>query len=241
MREKRGTTVTEGTESKRKTRRVVEVVGPAGAGKTTLCQALTRASGCLHPGSFPDVRRVANAPFFAWYGLRTIPSVLRLCARGGRQLTRREFAWLSILNGWPVVLQKEWGTSNEVVVLDQGPVYLLTEIREFGPEYLRGHRAEKTWQALYGKWARMLDTIVWLNAPDTLLLERIRTRDKEHIVKSESNQAVFEFLVCYRNAYDRTISSLSAKNPGLKILRFDTSRKSPEEISSRLLSEFGLI
>ena len=59
-----------------------------------------------------------------------------------RKLTRREFAWLSILNGWPDVLQKEL-KNNKTIILDQGPVYLLTEISEFGPEYLRRQKAEK--------------------------------------------------------------------------------------------------
>ena len=81
--------------------------------------------------------------------------------------------------------------------------------------------------------------IVWLDAPDTDLLKRIRNRDKEHVVKNESIETTFEFLAGYRKAYEQTISSLSANHNDLKVLRFDTSQKSPQEIANQLLFEFG--
>jgi shikimate kinase len=220
--------------------RVVEIVGPAGAGKSTLCQALAHASECIHPGNFPDVRSAAAAPFFVWYGLRLAPSLLRLPERGSRQLTRREFAWLSILNGWPAALRRELKTTNGVILLDQGPVYLLTEVREFGPDYLRHPPAEKTWQALYSRWANTLDTIVWLDAPDTCLMQRIRTRDKDHVVKSEAAETVSEFLSHYRVAYEHTLSLLAAGSPDLRVLRFDTNQETPDQIANQLLASFGL-
>ena len=220
--------------------RVVEIVGPAGAGKTTLYHALSHCSKIIRPGNFPDVREISAASFFIRNGLQMLPTLLRLPRHNSRKLTQREFAWLSILNGWPGVLHKE-SRNNAVIILDQGPVYLLTETREFGPEYLRRQETESLWQDLYSRWAGSLDMIVWLDAADIDLAKRIRSREKEHVIKNGSIETTFEFLVCYRNAYKRTISSLSANHPGLRILRFDTSQKSPEEIADRLLLEFGLI
>jgi deoxyadenosine/deoxycytidine kinase len=219
--------------------RIVEIVGPAGAGKTTLCQALSHCNESIHLSNFPDVRKISNAPFFIWNGLQITPALLSLSQRNSRKLTRREFAWLSILYGWPGVLQKELKKNDRTIILDQGPVYLLTETSEFGPEYLRRQRAENLWWDLYSRWADMLDMIVWLDAADTDLLKRIRSRDKGHVVKNESVETTFEFLDSYRKAYEWTISNLSANHLGLKVLRFDTSRKSPEEIASQLLFEFG--
>ena len=218
--------------------RIVEIVGPAGAGKTTLFHALGDCNGSIKRGNFPDVRKITAAPFFIWNGLRILPYLLGLSRQAGRKPTRREFAWLSILYGWPDILQKEL-KNNKIIILDQGPVYLLAETREFGPEYLRKQKAEKLWRNLYSRWAQTLDLIVWLDATDIDLLNRIRSRDKQHVVKNESVETTFEFLVSYRKAYERTISILSTKHPGLKILRFDTSRKSLEEIASRILCEFG--
>jgi thymidylate kinase len=228
-------------EIKRKAPRVVEVLGPAGAGKTTLCEALAHASGQIQLSRFPDVRKPADSPFFLWYGLQLLPTVLRLSEPGSRRLSRREFAWLSILSGWPALLQRELVTHGKIIVLDQGPVFLLTDIRESGPGYLRSQHAEKTWQALYGKWATMLDTIVWLDTADLCLLRRIRSRRKEHSVKEESAENVFEFLNRSRIAYQQSLSMLAAYSIDLRILRFDTDHEAPYAIAKELLIEFGLL
>jgi deoxyadenosine/deoxycytidine kinase len=219
--------------------RIVEIIGPAGAGKTTLCNELSRYREHIRLSNFPDVRKVANFPFFFTYGARLIPPLINISAGSGRRLNRREFAWLTILSGWPTVLQKELKKNDSVIILDQGPVYLLSDISEFGPESLRRKKAKKLWRGLYSRWADMLDMIVWLDTADTDLIKRIRSRDKEHVGKYEPIETTLEFLACYRNAYDRTISSLLVDCPGLKILRFDTNQKSPEEIAWRLLLEFG--
>lgn len=225
---------------KQKRPRIVEIIGPAGAGKTTLCEAIVRTGSGVRLNNFPDVRNVTNAPFFISYGVRLIPSVIDLPQRCDRWLSRREFAWLTILNGWSSVLQRERKKSDDIILLDQGPVYLLTEASEFGPEYLRKKKsAVLLWENLYSRWANILDLVVWLDAADSDLAERIRSRHKGHPVKERSMETTLEFLVCYRKAYQRTISRLSANHPGLKVLRFDSSRTSLQEIARKLLSEFG--
>jgi len=217
---------------------IVEIVGPAGAGKTALCRALSRHSKSIYPGNFPDVRSISAAPFFISNGLQISTALFSLPQHNTRKLSRREFAWLSILYGWPDLLQKEL-KNNQTVVLDQGPVYLLTETCEFGPEYLRAQKAENLRNELYSRWANTLDMIVWLDAADIDLLNRIRRRDKNHIVKNESAETTYAFLARFRQAYDRTISNLTAGRHDLKILCFDTSKKSSEEIAQQLLLEFG--
>jgi deoxyadenosine/deoxycytidine kinase len=220
--------------------RIVEIVGAAGAGKTTLCHALSPCEKIFHIGSFPDVRKISNAPFFIWNGLQVFPALLNLSQRSSRKFTRREFAWLSILRGWPGLLKKDL-QKDKIIILDQGPVYLLAETSEFGPDYLKEPKAKHFWQGLYSRWFDTLDMIVWLDATDADLLKRIRNREKGHIVKNESIENAFAFLACYRTAYERIISDLSAQRPDLRILRFDTSRSSTEEIVRQLLFEFGSI
>lgn len=217
--------------------RIAEIIGPAGSGKTTLCHALRNCNGSIHLSNFPDVRKISAAPFFIWNGLQISSALLGLSQRNSRKLTRREFAWLSILNGWPGVLKREL-KDNSVIILDQGPIYLMTETSEFGPNYLNRQDAEGFWRNLYSRWADMLDTIIWLDALDTDLLKRIHGRDKEHVVKDESVETTFEFLARYRKAYERIISNLSANYHSLKVFRFDTSQQSPDEIAKTLLFEF---
>jgi cytidylate kinase len=218
--------------------RIAEIIGPAGAGKTTLCHILRNCNGSIHLSNFPDVRKISAAPFFIFNGLQISSSLLGLSQRKSRKLTRREFAWLSILNGWPSVLKREL-KENNIIILDQGPVYLLTETSEFGPDFLKRQTAEDFWRGLYSRWADILDMIIWLDAEDTDLLKRIRNRDKEHVVKTESVDTTFEFLARYRKAYERTISNLSVNHHGLKVFRFDTSQQTPDEIAKTLIFEFN--
>jgi len=217
--------------------RIVEVIGPAGAGKTTLCNILSRYSESVYLSNFPDVRKISAAPFFIWNGLQISPALLNLSQHNYRKLSRREFAWLTILRGWPEILQKE-SSNDHVIVLDQGPVYLLTEIREFGAEILREQVAEELWRNLYFYWADTLNMIVWLDTADTELLKRIRNRDKEHLVKNEKDETILAFLARYREAYERTISKLMINHIDLKILRFDTGQMSSQDIANQLLLEF---
>jgi hypothetical protein len=220
--------------------RIVEIIGPAGAGKTTLCTVLIRYSDHIHLGNFPDVKKAANAPFFIRYSLQQISTLIRIFRHGDRLPSRREFAWFSILSGWSRVLQKELKRKGGIIFLDQGPLYLLSEISEFGPDYLKRKKAEPIWQTWYRRWAALLDGIVWLDTADEDLLRRIRNREKGHVVKEESAQVIFEYLGRYRKAYERTLLKLMANHNTLKVLRFDTCRESPEEIAIHLLAEFAL-
>lgn len=218
---------------------MVEIVGPAGAGKTTLCQALACHTESIRFENFPDVRKATDAPFFILNGLQLIPSLLRLYRPNSRQLTRREFAWMSILNGWSALLRKGSNDGNKVIILDQGPLYLLAEMRLFGPEYLRQKAAERLWQDLYGCWRATLYMVVWLDAANDVLLDRIRTRRQEHIVKTRPAAEVYEFLDRYRTEYEFIFSRLTAKETGLKVLKFDTGRRQPQDIENQFLSELS--
>jgi shikimate kinase len=219
---------------------IVEIVGLAGAGKTALSHAMTRMDAHVHLGRFPDVRKISNAPFFLWNGLQTSLALPHPRDNQTRKLTRREFAWMCILRGWPKRLTKSWD-SDELIILDQGPVYLLTELCEFGPEYLKINVAEEYWSSLCTRWAQTLDAIIWLDGRDEDLMARIRHRDKEHIVKRETDEATIAFLERYRRAYAHLILKLTMAHPDLPIFRFNSSQFSPEQIAANLLLELDLV
>lgn len=219
---------------------VVELVGPAGAGKTALLRTLSQRNKKILTGARPQVRRVGHIPFFVRNVLLLLPTFLHLYQHNSRWLTRREFAWMAILKGWPHVLGQEVSNEGTVVVLEHGPVFILANLLYFGPESLKGRSAEKWWRSMYTHWASILDMVVWLDASETILLERIRARNKWHRVKEKSEPEVFKFLSRYRAAYEQVISELTADGGGPKVLRFDTSQQSLDEIVNRILAEFGM-
>lgn len=219
--------------------KVIEIVGPAGAGKTTLYHALHCYPDWIRPKNFPDVHKWNNAPFYICNGLQLIPCLMRLRHSDSRQLTRREFAWLSILHGWSSLLGKESQHGDKAIILDQGPVYLLAEMLLFGPQYLRQSSADKFWPDLYGRWGATLDIVLLLDAADDILLERIRTRQQDLVVKNQPDTIVYEYLNSYRIKYELLLSVLTANNNSLKVLRFNTGCQSTQNIVDELFSELA--
>ena len=215
--------------------RVVEIVGPAGAGKSTLCQLLEQTSHHIQIQNFPDVRKMKDAPFFISNCLQSFPGLFRLYRSNSRHLSRREFAWLAILRGWPSLLCRESRDDGKTIILDQGPVYLMAEVRLFGPAYLKQKAAARFWEKLYHRWETTLSMIVCLDAADDILTNRIRIRQQEHIVKTEPAVVVHNFLNKYRTEYESLLSNFAADWPGLKILQFDTGIQQPHVIAEQLL------
>jgi thymidylate kinase len=219
--------------------RVVEIVGPAGAGKSTLCQLLSQHINNIQLQNFPDVRKMKDAPFFISNGFQLIPSLVRLYRPNSRRLTRREFAWLAILRGWSSLLRRNRSDDGKIIILDQGPVYLLAEMRLFGPEYLRQKGAERFWQDFYHRWRATFYMIVSLDAADGILLDRIRNRQQDLIVKTQPAAVVYEYLQKYRTEYESLLSIFASHTSALKVLRFDTGLQQPHMIAEQFLRELS--
>jgi shikimate kinase len=218
---------------------VVEFVGPAGAGKTTLAQALNQRNKRIVRGTPPDFRKTENIPFFARNTLFSLPTLFHLYHNNsGRWLTLREIAWIVILKGWHRLLRQA-SKNGTIVILEHGPVFLLAQLHAFGPECLRNGGAEQWWKGIYAQWTAALDMVVLLDTADMYLVERIRNRPKWHIVKGKNKAEVLEFLAHYRVAYEQVISMLTSNRGGPRVLHFDTARESLDGIEKRLLAEFG--
>jgi shikimate kinase len=219
---------------------VVELVGPAGAGKTTLAQALKQRSKRILIGTAPQIRRVGHIPFFARNSLLLVPTLFHLHYKNnGRWLTPREIAWMVILKGWHRVLGRQASKNGTIVVLDHGPVAMLASLRFFGPENLKSQSAKKWWDSTYKQWADTLDMVIWLDTSDATLVERIRARDVWHRVKVKSDSEAFEFLARWRPVYEQVISELTVDSHGPKVFHLDTGQESLDETVSRVLVACG--
>ncbi len=213
---------------------IVEIVGPTGSGKTTLAHDLCQRTTML-PAKRLRVMRGGQLPFFASQFLSLVPTLLN--ARGtGRWFTMDEIKKMIYVSGWHSVLMQQSVGHNKVIVNDQGAIFKMAMLHEFGPPRLRSQRFDKWWNQAFAQWACVLDVVIWLNAPDEILIERIQTRNKEHKLQDSSSQAACSFLAKYRCSLSSVISKLSAKNR-LRILNFDTHCQSFKNLTSEVFDE----
>jgi adenylate kinase family enzyme len=212
---------------------IVELVGPAGAGKTTLSRVLRQRNKKILIGSDIQLRKIEHIPIF----IRSIPSSISLFLaqeRSERWFTWEELKSIAYLKGWPHLLRNE-SYRGQFVLLDQGPVYRLATLLGFGPQMPQKEADQKWWGDLYEAWACTLDMIVWLDASDDVLVKRINTRRKEHVIKGKSDPDAQQFLTRYRMAYLNVLSRLESYN-GPTVLPFDTGTLPVEQIADDILN-----
>jgi len=215
----------------------VEIIGTAGAGKSTLFRALEKSSLGIQSETLPPVWKFSYILFFVKNILALVPMLSRLQGKGDRNLTRRELAWMAMLNGWSAILTKEAHNDGNVSLFDQGPIFLIAILTGFGPTSLRSSYVQSWWEKIFRQWMDVLDIVIWLDTSDEILIKRIRNREEDHLMKGKSNQELVDFLKTYRSVYEDVIKKMTANNPKIRVLRVDTGINSVDEIVFRLMSE----
>src|SRR4051794_18991988 len=187
--------------------RIVEIIGLAEAGKTTFLSALCRRNEKIQPiFRFRNTSR--HVPFF----IRNAPSLLSACLSQSVEdtsYTWREIKWKIRVTALHLILRQE-ALKGSTVCVDQGPLFTLTTLLDFGSEYTKCQGFRIWWDSMLEQLASTLDMVIWLDAPDETLLQRIRARKKWHLVKEKSDQEAKEFLMRYRTSYEQTVSKLTA-------------------------------
>lgn len=212
---------------------VVELVGPAGAGKTTLSEVLVQCSEKMVVGAEISLRKKE----YIWVFLQNFSSVLPILMtrdRSDRSFTWDEVKAMIYLKGWPRVLKQQAANRDIIVLLDHGPIFKLATLYAFGPERLRSQAFEKWWNGMFQHWAFLLDMVVWLDAPDPVLERRINGRNQRHTVKGKSELEVRKFLARYRTSYEQVLAKMIAGGRPT-VFQFDTSQTSIEQIAENVL------
>jgi deoxyadenosine/deoxycytidine kinase len=221
-----------------KQRVVAEIVGPAGAGKSTLTQVLRERDGTLRTGlsvwGLPPTLLCLNA-------VLSLPRFVGLYRSRGR-IRRDEVKLIVRLSALHQLLGRESSKNYRTLLLDEGTIFALVKLLAFGDNAKnngngsgRSNHLDAWTQSLLNRWARRLDAVIWLDAPDEVLAERIRSRGKAHRVKDKTDQEIFTFLARYRDSYERVISELTARH-GLKVIRFSTEHQSLEAVADQILA-----
>lgn len=206
----------------------VELVGPAGVGKTTLAAALLRrreaASSTIW--GLPVVPLLRN-------GAQLLPTFVPLWRNARTPLWEetRHIVRLRTLN--QAFRQPEAGAKG-LMLLEEGPIFALVWLRGFGHETMRSEASAGWWQATLREWAAAIDAIVVLEAPDSMLARRIRTRPETHEVKELADAEIAAWMARFRVARDWVLAGLAARG-GPIVLRMATEQESPERIADRIL------
>jgi thymidylate kinase len=143
------------------------------------------------------------------------------------------------LKGWPGLLRQQIKNSDKAILLDHGGIFKLATLYAFGPEKLKSSELKNWWNEMYQEWASTLNLVIWLDASEEVLLERINHRNQRHAVKGKPELEAHEFLECYRMAYRRIFQMLNSYHEQ-RLLSFDTNRTSIEEIADAVLLASGL-
>ena len=213
---------------------VVEIVGSAGAGKTTLLQVLGR-----HNRKFCavfDFRRIRYYPFFAGSALLLLPTLVRLW-RLRKRLAWREIRMMIHLRAMPHILEDDRTSHEAIAIVDQGPIYMLSRLHESGFGDFKDPTLDRWWSSVLDRWAAILDLVIWLDASDVVLVERIHARAKLHSIKGKSQQQAYDFLARFRRSYEQIISGLTARG-GPRIVAFQTDQQPLQQILQEVLAAF---
>jgi len=207
----------------------LELVGPAGAGKSTLSMSL--------------VRQLQGVPREIW-GL----PVLSLLLNGARLMPIFTGLWLHSrtplwhetrhmvrLRTLHRALRRAAPHDNEVMVFDEGPVFALAWLRGFGHETLRQQPSAEWWRNALRDWASVMDAVVVLDAPDHVLAARIRARPHPHEVKDYPDPEIERWMARFRQALEWVLAEM-AGHGGPAVVRLSFQEEPAERIAERAVS-----
>jgi hypothetical protein len=133
-------------------------------------------------------------------------------------------------------LRRRAGTGATVVVFDQGPVYTLVRLHE---DQDQNSASIELWRRRkLAQWAATLDLVLLLDAPDDVLVERIRGRVKAHALKLGPDASARAAVAAERGRYDAVIAELM-EAASVRVLRFDTCRTSVAAVIAAATAALG--
>lgn len=216
---------------------VVELVGPAAAGKSSLIRALTQTNERFTVGVAPRRWRIGDILNFVGNALLLLPIFLRQ-SRKDRWFTWEEIKALVFLKGWHHALRRQ-AANGSITLVENSPIFKLTRLHAFGPENMRGQSFDRWWASMLKQWGNTVDMVIWLDAPDETLIERVHARGRWHEVMGMSGKEAREFLARYRRSYERIIPVLTA-NYGTRLMRIDTHQESLGQMRDKVLAAYDL-
>jgi thymidylate kinase len=124
--------------------------------------------------------------------------------------------------------EANWGG---VLLIDQGPLSSLAYLHYKG---VSNRWIAKWMNYLQRKAVIILDKAFWLDAPNAVLIERLRKRKSGHIMEQFPDTKVNQFYNFYRIFYGKVLQDVNYE-------LINTERLSIRDVSARIESEFALV
>lgn len=206
----------------------VELVGVAGTGKSTLTRSLC-SEGAVCAETL-HTRQLRHWPYVA----RAALPVAALTAAGGARPRRpgwEELKFALYASSWDRYLRDTAPAGpGRLVILDQGPVFALARILWGDSRMAATHRFDLWLDRTLRRWSSTLDAILWLDAPDAVILPRIDGRAQAHEVKGATADRAQDVLARHRAAYARVRQALETIGSP-RIVDIDTSTGGPRRVA----------
>jgi shikimate kinase len=207
---------------------VIELVGLAGAGKSTLARELAGGTPPLQIDL--PLSRMRSAAAQAAASARFVVPYLH-DAMGTAWFSRDQVRGLGYLRAWRSAAAGRSGKQH--LALDHGPLFRLAQLDAFGPPVTSTAAFRRWWDAMLDDWVDQLDVVVWLEAPHPILVRRIRARDQRHVLRTADDDAAQQFLGRYRASYDRILQRVRDRSPGA-VLELRTDVEPPSILAARV-------
>ncbi len=208
----------------------VEILGVAGAGKSTLATRLSGGAG-VEMADFIHTRR----PSHLLQVVRGVPRLLPILAVG---LTRRprmswpEWKLLAYVTRWRAFLERRTPPGT-VLLFDQGPLYALVRLEAEGKPFTSRPAFERWRDEMVEGWADELSVLIFLDAPDAVLWDRINERPQDHRAKGDEAKAGRSFIARYRRSFEDVLRRVEDRG-GPQVFRFDTGSTTASQLAEKV-------
>jgi hypothetical protein len=206
--------------------RIIEILGAPGAGKSSLASAMDAGGD--------DVRWVhtycSRSNLLPWVrsGAWLLP--LMLTGSFSDPLPLKQRVWAVRISASHAILTRA-SAGRRLLLLDQGPLFTMLRLMELTDAPAQSPRWRRWWRKELSAWANTIDLAVVLDAPNDVLLKRVRARAKPHALKDISGPDARKALARWRDLLEDLIGDLQTHGD-VEVLRMDTGSSSIVEVAA---------
>lgn len=211
---------------------VIEIVGPAGVGKSAVAGALTRLDRTVRAGVWNLPR-----PLLARSAVASLVPLVAMWRDGAGGLGAvKQMVRLGALER---LVTRLGAGRTRTVVLDEGPVFALSWLHVFADRRLADASVAAWRRRATAHWAGALAAVVWLDAPDPVLLARLRGRAKRDDVFSTMTDAeILDLQAAYRAAFARVIPAVTGTS-GARLVLLDAEHATADGVAQSVAAALG--